>query len=887
MVDNIRDTAPDKITYKLPNGGGSGYFHDRFLPLLTMPRNNDKVEYAGDMTITDENGIKYLFNGAKEKTGDYTTRWMCSSIWSPRNRTSALVSFEYRTASNLTNPNDFYNLNNKLILNEKQLSGGSNTILTEQMPYITKHYLISKSMGSSEAKLTEILESEAKVAYPKIDQFTTGYVSAAWLQKVNFLGNKLSVSYKTVGSSPHNSDVIDEITVADENGKIVRNIKFYIATYNGSTSLTKLDSVRISAPEVEPRTYSFRYWSEYNVPSINTTAVDHWGFCNGLESTGQRTTVPGFRIKMTLPNAYTGRRDTILLNHSGMNREPDHTYTKVGILNRITDPQGIETNFFYEGNFAAFRDNSKSGNQKNYLHPVGGLRIERIETADPKIFGTMVKSYKYGLTKYGLPDYEPVWGGGAVKHIVTERDYSSSVVRIARDPYNTSSWDEYLTTYNSMPVSNIRFNGGSAVMYNIVSEEVRGYDGLVLKTNYHYYVNTHYFEDILKWKDNDPAGSVRTFLMEQPARVLGMIVRRFPAHPQEPSDDFLKGNGTTIQLYGALKRTEYFRGDELASSTDYEYTESLPGGSNVTVDFPVRLLIVDLDFYMTKPSSLAGRPMFLTGNYASAGAAQTTYFLDNRIYRVLDKETVTEYQTVGTERYAVTTQKKYSYKFDYYNPQVSIKPRKIETLNSNGTNMMDSLDYLFDYPGILSYHKHREKNNWQESRILFRSGGCLPEKVQSKTNLMPVFRDEVVYKSYDMNNNAAEIAGKDGTPVFFIWGYRNQFPIAKVENASRAQVCAALGYAETEHSIFATWAGAAAPTTDMWAQINSLRSKLPRARVTTYAYKPLQGVVSVTDPNNFITKFEYDSYSRLTDGYYLDPEARKVVLQKYIYNFGK
>jgi hypothetical protein len=49
----------------------------------------------------------------------------------------------------------------------------------------------------------------------------------------------------------------------------------------------------------------------------------------------------------------------------------------------------------------------------------------------------------------------------------------------------------------------------------------------------------------------------------------------------------------------------------------------------------------------------------------------------------------------------------------------------------------------------------------------------------------------------------------------------------------------------------------------------------------------LQGVVSITDPNNVITKFEYDNYSRLTDRYYLDADTRKVMLQQYIYHFGK
>lgn len=46
-------------------------------------------------------------------------------------------------------------------------------------------------------------------------------------------------------------------------------------------------------------------------------------------------------------------------------------------------------------------------------------------------------------------------------------------------------------------------------------------------------------------------------------------------------------------------------------------------------------------------------------------------------------------------------------------------------------------------------------------------------------------------------------------------------------------------------------------------------------------------MVSVTDPNNVVTGFDYDNYSRLTEGYYWDEDSRKIMLQKYIYNFGK
>lgn len=97
MVDNKRDTRPDKFTYKLPGGGGSGYFSDRSSPLITVPHNSDVVRYAeSDMNITDGNGVKYLFNGVHETMNDIITRWMCTSICSARYPHPTLVSFSIK-----------------------------------------------------------------------------------------------------------------------------------------------------------------------------------------------------------------------------------------------------------------------------------------------------------------------------------------------------------------------------------------------------------------------------------------------------------------------------------------------------------------------------------------------------------------------------------------------------------------------------------------------------------------------------------------------------------------------------------------------------------------------------------------------------------------------
>ena len=49
----------------------------------------------------------------------------------------------------------------------------------------------------------------------------------------------------------------------------------------------------------------------------------------------------------------------------------------------------------------------------------------------------------------------------------------------------------------------------------------------------------------------------------------------------------------------------------------------------------------------------------------------------------------------------------------------------------------------------------------------------------------------------------------------------------------------------------------------------------------------VMNLTAITDPNNVVTRFEYDGYSRLTDSYYMDPDLKKVMLQRNIYHLGK
>jgi YD repeat-containing protein len=121
-----------------------------------------------------------------------------------------------------------------------------------------------------------------------------------------------------------------------------------------------------------------------------------------------------------------------------------------------------------------------------------------------------------------------------------------------------------------------------------------------------------------------------------------------------------------------------------------------------------------------------------------------------------------------------------------------------------------------------------------------------------------------MYYSYDTYGNIRESrpAGSN-TPTVYLWGYKHQYPIAKIENATYEQVISALGY--SNDSQVETLANKNEPTASDWTTINNLRTNtnLSRAQVTTYTYKPLIGIQTVTDSRGVKTTYEYDSFGRL------------------------
>lgn len=152
-------------------------------------------------------------------------------------------------------------------------------------------------------------------------------------------------------------------------------------------------------------------------------------------------------------------------------------------------------------------------------------------------------------------------------------------------------------------------------------------------------------------------------------------------------------------------------------------------------------------------------------------------------------------------------------------------------------------------------------------------------------NLTSIEDRKVRYSQYDANGNILEYILEDGTPVSVVWGYNDQFPIAKVEGIAYSTVDDYISFMVTDSNedidncIGLTGCNEA----ELRVSQNTFRKQtnLSTALITTYTYDPLLGVTSITQPNGVVEYYKYDTAGRLDMIF----DKNKNVLKKMEYNY--
>ncbi|MEN9611340.1 MAG: hypothetical protein RLZZ628_2154, partial [Bacteroidota bacterium] len=168
---------------------------------------------------------------------------------------------------------------------------------------------------------------------------------------------------------------------------------------------------------------------------------DHWGFYNGRQP-------------------YNAPNTTNQLTMTGVNRTPNETFMKKGILTKITYPTGGYTTFNFEAN------RIKVGNEHQI---VGGLRIRQVisnEGSDPA---------KNTITNYGYSNERDAFSSGVL--MVTPKYSDTLTMFLKNDPnraFNTVRLDYSYLSISNAPIVPLSDYNGYHVGYSRVSEEKVG-----------------------------------------------------------------------------------------------------------------------------------------------------------------------------------------------------------------------------------------------------------------------------------------------------------------------------------------------------------------------------------------------------------------------------
>ncbi len=115
--------------------------------------------------------------------------------------------------------------------------------------------------------------------------------------------------------------------------------------------------------------------------------------------------------------------------------------------------------------------------------------------------------------------------------------------------------------------------------------------------------------------------------------------------------------------------------------------------------------------------------------------------------------------------------------------------------------------------------------------------------------------------SRDILGNIRSVKAKSRPETILIWGYKGQYPVAVVENATSAEVIGAMNGLNAINTITTN------PTLSSTQSnaLNELRGALPNAHVTTFTHIPSVGLSSQTTPDGLTTTYVWDNNERLSE----------------------
>ena len=249
-----------------------------------------------------------------------------------------------------------------------------------------------------------------------------------------------------------------------------------------------------------------------------------------------------------------------------------------------------------------------------------------------------------------------------------------------------------------------------------------------------------------------------------------------------------------------------------------------------------------------------------TTEYRDGVTTKTTYGYDEDKRTLSPKQTTTiqglskNFTSLATSSTPLTT----TYTYPFESASVIAKdmtrknmlvPLKTTTMRNSTVMRTDSVAYGFVAGGI------------QQKEYYTSLGTDTLEKRLTYT--------------YDSKGRALSLTTDAGDCTVFVWGNRNDWPIAKIEGKTLQEIKNIIGAGMYQNIFYDN------PNETMLFAAKDLLQK-KNCSVIVYDHETLVGVKSVIHPNNNAEYFDYDSMGRL-----IRRKENKAIREEYQYNYRK
>jgi hypothetical protein len=834
------DTRSDRYSYNFLGQSGIARYNVDTKELTTIPYDPIKIEKVANNSylITDTKGIKYEFSeteyGFHQGIGNSASGWYITKIIYPGKESEPIV-FSYKQGI-------AYNC----------VKVGYITTI-----FKTEDYPPNNNWGvPAPGDYTSASGSSISFKSPLIE-------------KITWKNNTISFDYIS-DRKDKRTERLSTVTVKHNNTIIQQTTLDNDAYFGNSSDEFRLKLKGISTngnnTNYSSETYTFDYYNEYSqMPSYDAyCSEDYWGYYNGISS---YCSFPNdIDINTATGEILISTTGIGALNYIYKDRKPYEYYTKYTILSDIVYPTGGKTHFDYEINKVPNAYNFNNGkNNINNNNNVGGLRLkQRINYSDANTI-TDIKTYKYdghatqilnnNLFVYRLRFiFGYVWPCGIPGFTgqISPAEYYGYMLQ-GESASSLTGWSSSNVFYDKIKVYQGTENKNDGWTEYIYKEENR-----LINSECVWNIDEHQPYLLNKTIDCDK-GNLKSLLLktivydnngviknnidntyqyvEIPSISTGVRVIQMANYPYGRFDGY----------FGSCNPTEYiqqtgyqrFYLDQIHAMDTYAFRDVSLLSSTTETGYengqPILSKITEYAYDMTD-----GKPVTFTPSLIKQKNSKNEIYTKRLIFPYHDSyKNLSPYNTMIAK--------------NMLNYTIEEKTEK------------DSGDFV-----------SHTKTGYEQ---IAGSSLILPKTVFAKYSASGSFEPRIVYHKYDSRGNPLYLAKDDTEKVVYIWGYNYKYPIAEIVNTTYAEVKTALNY--SSDSQMETLAAKAEPTSADWNLLNSLRTKLPNARVSVYKYYPLIGISSATNPSGITVYYEYDGLNRLK--YVKDHDNN--ILQRYDYNY--